>query len=240
MCRMDYRKELGHSTSGREEELMEGILWSDPKEEEIENGYRASTRGAGWHFNESITDKFLNSTGLKLVVRSHECKQEGFQYSHNKKVVTIFSASYYSLKEDNKGAFIVLPGDKFYDSLNSPEFPDSIIFEQFYASAYAILFNNIEESDERIKSQTLLQIRSQIFQYRHELFSKFQRHRYGDSNHILLEDWEKVLQRVLKIDIPFISLLPYLYNPAKSENPPPSGYINFASFLSSFKLKTSK
>ena len=43
-----------------------------------------------------ITAKFLKqSGGLKRLVRSHECVDHGVQYHHNRKCVTIFSASDY-------------------------------------------------------------------------------------------------------------------------------------------------
>lgn len=60
------------------------ILWSDPQGTEgcIPN----SLRGAGTYFGPDVTEQFLAKHNLMFIIRSHECKIDGYELTHNDKV----------------------------------------------------------------------------------------------------------------------------------------------------------
>lgn len=60
------------------------ILWSDPQHNEgcQPNGLR----GAGTYFGPDVTHAFLKKYKLEFLVRSHECKQNGYERVHKDKV----------------------------------------------------------------------------------------------------------------------------------------------------------
>jgi serine/threonine-protein phosphatase 5 len=90
-----------------EEGLMVEMLWSDPH---ALPGRAKNKRGVGIAFGQDVTENFLKTNNLSLVVRSHEVTDDGYLMWHNDQLVTIFSAPNYCDQIGNKGAFIRFPG----------------------------------------------------------------------------------------------------------------------------------
>lgn len=72
------------SLSFRTEQVFD-ILWSDPQHNEgcQPNGLR----GAGTYFGPDVTHTFLQKNKLVFLVRSHECKHDGYEMVHGGKVI---------------------------------------------------------------------------------------------------------------------------------------------------------
>ena len=87
--------------------LMCETLWADPQPMP---GRSPSKRGVGLSFGPDVTENFLQTNGLSMVVRSHEVKEDGYVVEHNGKCITVFSAPNYCDQMGNKGAFIRFSG----------------------------------------------------------------------------------------------------------------------------------
>ncbi|OBA27642.1 Metallo-dependent phosphatase [Hanseniaspora valbyensis NRRL Y-1626] len=107
--------------------LFHDLLWTDPTDETDELG--PSKRGLGFSFGKSITTKFLEFNKLKKIIRSHELKENGIDYSHDKQLITVFSAPNYCGFHGNKGAVLhIKPGKGEINILNDDE---NLHFETF-------------------------------------------------------------------------------------------------------------
>ena len=81
------------------------LLWSDPDDRP---GWGISPRGAGYTFGADISAQFNHTNGLKLITRAHQLVMEGYNWSHDKNVVTIFSAPNYCYRCGNHAAIMEL------------------------------------------------------------------------------------------------------------------------------------
>lgn len=66
------------------------LLWSDPDDR---CGWGISPRGAGYTFGQDISEAFNHNNGLTLVARAHQLVMEGYNWSQDRNVVTIFSGA---------------------------------------------------------------------------------------------------------------------------------------------------
>lgn len=87
------------------------LLWADPCEEvdadvNADGFAENSARGMGHVWNAAASRKFLETTGLKIIIRGHECEPAGYLYNHDRQVLTIFSSPAYS--ENNDAAVATL------------------------------------------------------------------------------------------------------------------------------------
>ncbi|KAG6395087.1 hypothetical protein SASPL_145679 [Salvia splendens] len=79
------------------------LLWSDPDDR---CGWGISPRGAGYTFGQDISEQFNHSNNLKLIARAHQLVMEGYNWAHEQKVVTIFSAPNYCYRCGNMASIL--------------------------------------------------------------------------------------------------------------------------------------
>lgn len=52
-----------------------------------QEGCKANTvRGGGCYFGPNVTEQLLQKYNLQFLIRSHECKPEGYEFCHSRKV----------------------------------------------------------------------------------------------------------------------------------------------------------
>ena len=101
-----------------EDDVIDGILWSDPKTE-VRN-FEDSPRGTGYFFGKEAVDEFMNANKLKYIVRGHECVTEGTSIAFGC-VITVFSASHYCGIVHNDAAVLNFKPDFSFDVKVLPE-----------------------------------------------------------------------------------------------------------------------
>lgn len=110
---------------------MSEMLWSDPQPSK---GRAPSKRGVGLSFGPDVIASFLERNGLKLVVRSHEVKDAGYEVEANGQLVTIFSAPNYCDQMGNKGALLRFDSDCDYTVKQFTAVPHPPVRPMAYAS----------------------------------------------------------------------------------------------------------
>ncbi|MQM05505.1 hypothetical protein Taro_038325 [Colocasia esculenta] len=94
------------------------LLWSDPDDR---CGWGISPRGAGYTFGQDISEQFNHTNNLKLIARAHQLVMDGYNWGHEQKVVTIFSAPNYCYRCGNMASIMEVDDNKGRISSPLPE-----------------------------------------------------------------------------------------------------------------------
>mmetsp|Transcript_1771 Transcript_1771/g.6016 ORF Transcript_1771/g.6016 Transcript_1771/m.6016 type:complete len:316 (+) Transcript_1771:206-1153(+) len=100
---LEHIRELDRNQEVPHEGPMCDLLWSDPDDR---CGWGISPRGAGYTFGQDISEQFCRANGLNLIARAHQLVQEGYEWAHDKTVVTVFSAPNYCYRCGNVAAIL--------------------------------------------------------------------------------------------------------------------------------------
>ncbi|XP_072480229.1 serine/threonine-protein phosphatase with EF-hands 2 [Notamacropus eugenii] len=171
------------------------ILWSDPMPQE---GCKANTaRGEGCYFGPNVTEQMLERHSLQLLIRSHECKPEGYEFCHNRKVLTIFSASNYYEVGSNRGAYVKLGRDLI---------PHIVQYQANKATHMLTMRQRIS----RVEESALKALREKLFAHSSSLLGAFKSYDHDGTNFITLSDWSAAVESVLHLGLPWRVLRPQL------------------------------
>jgi len=119
---MDRMQEVPH------EGPMCDLLWSDPDDR---MGWNVSPRGAGYNFGQDISEAYNHANGLTLIARAHQLVMEGYNWSHERNVVTVFSAPNYCYRCGNQAAVMELDDELNYSFLQFDPSPRKQGFHRF-------------------------------------------------------------------------------------------------------------
>uniref|UniRef100_A0A8D2IVY8 Serine/threonine-protein phosphatase n=1 Tax=Varanus komodoensis TaxID=61221 RepID=A0A8D2IVY8_VARKO len=165
------------------------ILWSDPRHQ---HGCTPNKlRGGGCYFGPDVTTRLLKRYNLKMIIRSHECKQEGYEISHNGKVITIFSASNYYEEGSNRGAYIKLNPD---------------LIPRFVQVSKSTRKQTLHQRVTAIELSALKCLREKVFAHKSELIAAFRQYDPNCTGRISVSEWASAIESVLQLDLPWRTL----------------------------------
>jgi serine/threonine-protein phosphatase PP1 catalytic subunit len=84
------------------------LVWADP--DPVIDDWRPSDRGASFYFGLPQLDGFLTKFGFQIVLRAHQCVDDGFDFPFDgrgsQSITTVFSAPNYGYDSGNRGAVV--------------------------------------------------------------------------------------------------------------------------------------
>ncbi|PAV63685.1 hypothetical protein WR25_07799 [Diploscapter pachys] len=117
---LDHIRTLDRFQEVPHEGPMCDLLWSDPDER---LGWGISPRGAGYTFGHDCSETFNDANGLSLISRAHQLVMEGYSWSHERKVVTVFSAPNYCYRCGNQASIVELDDQLKYSFIQFDSAP---------------------------------------------------------------------------------------------------------------------
>lgn len=152
-------------------------LWSDPKKTP---GVEANSfRGGGCCFGPDITKEIMKKNNLSLIIRSHECKENGYEYTHSDGILTVFSASNYYEYGSNNGAYVKLTANL------------KPIIVQFHIKKGSDIAKNltIRERVNVIEMSALKNLREKLFANKTRLMQEFKAKDHKNTGAVTINDW---------------------------------------------------
>uniref|UniRef100_A0A3Q2WSX3 Serine/threonine-protein phosphatase with EF-hands n=1 Tax=Haplochromis burtoni TaxID=8153 RepID=A0A3Q2WSX3_HAPBU len=194
------------------------LLWSDPMTQDgcIPN----EVRGGGCYWGPDVTEDFLNRHNLQLIIRSHECKQEGYEFCHNRKVTSVFPSS--SVTGFNRGAYVKLG-------------PDLVPYLIQYQASSMTRELTVRQSVGRTERSALRVLREQLFAHKSDLLCAFRKFDSENKGLLSLNDWASAVESVMHLDLPWRMLRSQLVTCKNSE-----GTIDYYEWFNELAITGSK
>ena len=199
----------------REREKIRNLLWSDPISE---NGCSKNEhRGAGKYFGPDVTKRFCERHGFRWIVRSHECRPRGFEYTHNDQVVTLFSVSNYYAHDSNWGAYLRYRSDGHSSMV---QYNRNILSRE--RASIAIRIGQLE-------STAIRELKNLMFERKDVILRKLRDIDTAETGEVKIEDWTNVMKLVLRVDLNWEELCPHLGKVNE-------GRVNYESCMSGLEM----
>ncbi|XP_072242953.1 serine/threonine-protein phosphatase with EF-hands 2 [Leuresthes tenuis] len=164
------------------------LLWSDPMSQ---NGCIPNeVRGGGCYWGPDITEDFLNRHNMQLIIRSHECKQDGYEFCHSRKVLTLFSASNYYDVGSNRGAYVKVG-------------PDLVPYVIQYQASSMTRELTVRQSVGRTERSALKVLREQLFAHKSDLICAFKKFDAENTGLVSPSDWAAAVESVMHLNLPW-------------------------------------
>ncbi|XP_062837288.1 serine/threonine-protein phosphatase with EF-hands 2 isoform X2 [Anolis carolinensis] len=171
------------------------ILWSDPIPQD---GCKVNEdRGGGCYFGPNVTRAFLQKYNLQFIIRSHECKPDGYDICHDRKVITVFSASNYYTMGSNRGAYVKMGRDLI---------PHFIQYQAGKSARRLTMTQRIS----RVEVSAYQVLKEKLFAHRSDLTTAFRRYDKKNTGLITLNEWANAVESVLQLGLPWRMLRPQL------------------------------
>lgn len=181
-------------------------LWSDPKQT---HGVEANVfRGGGCLFGPNITHSVLAKNKLSLIIRSHECKEQGYEFGHGDKLLTVFSASNYYEYGSNKGAYIRL------SSVTSK--PSIVQFQVKKEGLENMKQASLKEKMSGIEMSAIRHLQDIFIVNKNRLVQAYKQKDTLNNGVMSVNDWCSVTREVLNLSLPWRTLRPKLVKLDKS------------------------
>ncbi|CAF4787321.1 unnamed protein product, partial [Rotaria socialis] len=173
---------------------IQDLYWSDPDPQGRKGCRKNDDRNIATFFGADTTRDFLAKYNLSMIIRSHQVKPEGYEYTHDRKVLTVFSASNYS-KGSNWGAIVRW-------DYNEPE-PWIISYKTEPVEMGKLSFNKQVTLFEDPAYHSLAE---KLMTNKNLLLKEFQNADTNQTNHLSLTAWSQIMSSVLQVDLPWLVL----------------------------------
>uniref|UniRef100_A0A674IRE3 Serine/threonine-protein phosphatase n=1 Tax=Terrapene triunguis TaxID=2587831 RepID=A0A674IRE3_9SAUR len=192
------------------------LFCCDPKNQ---NGCTPNkVRGGGCYFGPDVTARLLKRYNLKMLIRSHECKQEGYEISHDGQVITIFSASNYYEDGSNRGAYL---------KLNPDLIPRFVQYQVSKCTRKQTLHQRVSV----VEWSALKSLREKLYSRRSELIAAFRQYDPNYTGRISATEWASAVESVLHLDLPWRTLRSRLVQLA------PDGSVEYLSCFNDLEIE---